>query len=313
MKKLDPGGTAALAAVLLSWASMPVFLRGLTEHVDALTANGLRYPAASILYWPVILLAWRTGKLGRGLFVRALGPAFFSAGGQILWAMAPYHLEASMIGFLIKVSILWAIIGAMLLFPEERALLRSARFYVGLVLALVGFVALAAPGGEAAGDVTPAGLAIILGCAFFFGLYGVSVRQFMDGVPPLLAFGVISQYVSVVTVALLLLFGDPSRIASISARGWTLILVSSMLGIGISHVLFYIALRRLGASLSMASHLTTPFLTLALAQVFLGERMAPSQWAWGSVMVAGGGLLVLAQETVVEGIRARARRRAGGG
>jgi drug/metabolite transporter (DMT)-like permease len=295
-RRFDAAGTLAIAGNVLFWAATPVLLRKLTVHLDAWTANGVRYPLSSVLFWPVLAGAWIAGQLDRKLLARALIPAGFALGGQIFWALAPYYVEASVIGFLIKLSLVWALAGAMLLFPEERPLLRSPRFHAGLALALAGFLVLAVSRGAFEHPVTRDGILILLACGFFFGFYAVSVRYFLAGTRPLVAFGLVSQLVSAGTLVLMGLFGAPEKIVELSAEGWMLAAGSAILGIAISHVLYYTAILRLGASLSVSLHLIGPVVTLVLADFLLGESMSPVEWLGGMVLLSGGGLLLLAQQ-----------------
>ena len=81
----DSRGTLFLCANILCWGSVPVLLRGLADpvhNVDAWLANGLRYPMSAILYWPILYMAYRSGKLTRSLILRAIPPAAFSMGGR---------------------------------------------------------------------------------------------------------------------------------------------------------------------------------------------------------------------------------------
>lgn len=300
---MDLRGTLALLGTVLCWGTIPVLLRSLTEHVDPWTANGLRYPLAAILYWPVLALAWRRGRLDRRLLRRALVPAAFALLGQIFWAMAPYFLEASLIAFLVKSSMVWGLAGALILFPDERPLLKAPRFHAGLLLVVLGFIALTVtrimdgqPDTPAA-PVSHVGILIVLACSVFFGLYGVSVRYFLQGVNPLLAFGVVAQYSTLGTVTLMFLLGTPAIVTDLSLNGWALIAGSSILGIGISHTLYYTAIARLGASIASVGELLGPFVTLALAHVVLGESLSPPEYAAGMTMVLGGGLLVAARKS----------------
>ena len=123
----------------------------------------------------------------------------------------------------------------------------------------------------------------------------VSVRFFMRGIPSHVAFGVVAQYVSVGTISLMFLFGDVAAIPSFALRTWVLLVISSMMGIGISHVLYYVAIHRLGAGLSAAMHLLSPFFTLTLANLLLGEVMGPVDCGAGVVLVLGGATLLRAQ------------------
>lgn len=296
---IDVRGTAASLANVLTWAAVPVLLRELTQFVhEAWTMNGLRYAFAAVFFWPLIFRAWRTGVLTPKILRCALVPALFSFLGQVLWGLSPYYLEAGSMAFLVKLAIGWATLGAMVLFPAERGLLRSPSFHIGWVLGVGGFVAIAVVGGLLEEKFSAAGLLIMVGCSFFFGLYGVSVRYYMSEVPPVLGFGIVCQLVAACLVVLMLTFGDVGALQLFTARTWGLLALSSFLGIGLSHVLFYVAIQRLGATIPSALHIVTPFLTALLAYEFLGEVMSVSECAAGVVLVLGGVFLLLAQRAL---------------
>lgn len=300
--RIDARATLALGATVICWASVPVLLRSLRHDLDAWTANGIRYPLSALLYWPILALAWRSGRLDRGLFVRALVPAGLTFCGQILWALCPYYLDATMIGFLIQSALAWSLLGAMILFRDERVLLRSPAFYAGILLAAVGFVALSISRGVGGAAPSAEGVAIVLACAFFFGLYAVSVKRFMRKDSPILAFGVVAQYVSIGTVTLMLVQGDPGVVTTLSGQAWAALVSSSILGIGLAHVFLYTSIQRIGASITNGTCLVIPFVTLAIAAAALGEQLTAFQAAAGSAMVAGGGVLLLSQRRIAAGV-----------
>ncbi len=297
--KIDRRGTLAVLANVCIWGSTPVLLKDLTAYLpdDPWTANGIRYPIAAVLLWPALYLARQRGDLGSSVLLRALVPAAFAFIGQIFWAAAPYYIQANAIGFFIKASTIWAVAAAMILFPTERALLGSPRFGIGLLLAFAGLVGLAISGGAFSHSVNGQGIAIILLCGVFFGLYGVSVRYFMEGISPLIAFGVVAQYVSAGTVILMVFFGRPGSIGALSQWGWFLVVSTAVLGVCIAHIFFYVALLRLGASITSSFQMLSPFLTSIVAALYLGETMEGGAWAWaaGSCLVVGGLCLLWAQ------------------
>lgn len=310
--KIDRLGTLAVLANVCIWGSTPVLLKDLTEYLpdDPWTANGIRYPIAAVLLWPVLFLAWRRGELGRRVLLAALVPAAFAFVGQILWAAAPYcDIKANAIGFFIKASTIWAVVGAMILFPGERALLRSRRFSIGLLLAVGGLLGLAFCAGAFSDDMSGKsnGILVILVCGFFFGLYGVSVRYFMRGISPLVAFGVVAQYVSVGTVILMMVCGEPGSIENLSRWGWILVVSTAFFGVCMAHIFFYVALLRLGASITSSFQMLSPFLTYLVAALYLKESMTGGPWAWvsGVVLVMGGLFLLWAQEKVELSSRGR--------
>ena len=295
LSRPDVRGTLFIIGTILCWATVPVLLKDLTRSVDAWTANGLRYPMAAILYWPVLVLGLRSGRLTRALVLRALPPAVITLCGQILWALAPYYLDASLIAFLIQASVVWAVLGAMILFPDERALLRSPRFYAGLLLAAAGFLGLAITREAFVHPMTQTGVTLILACSLFFGAYSVSVRRCLGNDPPLLSFGIVAQFVSVGLVTLMFVMGMDERVGGLAVDRWGVLAVSSLLGIGIAHVLLYSAIQRIGATLSNGLCMAIPFVTLVIAHFMLGESMSPGEWTSGGAMAVGGGLLLTSQ------------------
>lgn len=274
---------------------MPVVLRQLTHSLDAWTANGLRYPFASLFFWPLLLYAYRQGMLTTALMARCAIPALMAFGGQVFWAQAPYHLPASSIAFFIRMATAWAVVGAMVLFREERILLKSSWFWWGLILSLVGFVSLAQARGAFHVAASATGVAIMSACSLFFGLYGVSVKACLQGAPGWLCFGVVAQYVSLGTLIGMAYYGDLQTVHELDAFAWTLILTSSIIGVGIGHILLYNAVRLLGAAMTSALQTLVPLLTFSLAWLFLGEQMTSAEWIAGTVMLLGAGSLVKAQ------------------
>jgi drug/metabolite transporter (DMT)-like permease len=292
------GATLALVGSVLCWGAVPVLLRDLRHSIDAWTANGFRYTFSAVLYWPVLILAVRSGHLNRRVVVRCIIPAMLALGGQILWGLAPYYLEASAIGFFVRLSLVWSLVGAMTLFADERRLLRLPRFYLGLLTSVGGFVALSISKSSHGALLSVTGVAIILVCSVFFGGYAVSVRQFMRDIHPIHSFGVVSQFVSMGTLVAMFCFGEPVRLGDIDARAWIELIVSSVLGIALGHILLYTAIHRTGAAIASGVHSVTPFITAALALAFLDESMSGIEWSGGIAMVLGAVTLLSAQSAV---------------
>lgn len=289
---IDARGTAAVLGIVCIWGSMPVFLKALTNHTDAWTASGIRYPIAALLLLPSLIHARAKGRVNREILTRAIVPALLVFVGQVLWSWAPYFLEASLIGFLVKTSTVWAILGAMVLFRDERPLFRSPKFYVGLALCTGGIVALAVEGGAFDARSTRTGIVVILVCSLFFGLYAVSVRRFISDVSPIVSFGIVAQYVSIGTIVLAVVFGEPASIPDLPGEAWLFLVLSALFGVGISHMLLYVAVVRLGAAITSSTQMLSPFITCLVAYVLLGETMSASTWA-ACVTLVGGGLVLL--------------------
>ncbi len=293
-------GILAMVGCIICWGAVPVLLRQLTSVINPWTANGVRYPAAAILYWPVLILAWSRGQLTWRLVKRTMTPALFAWLGQVFWGLAPYYLPASAIGFYVRFSLVTALGVAMVLFPDERRLLFRPVFYVGLLLVIVGFVGFSFSGGMTHDRVVWTGILIMLACAFFFGLYGVSVRYFLMDVNPILGFAIVSQFVSIGTFGGLLLMGDAHRLVDLESADWARLVASTILGISLGHIFMYTAVQRLGAAISSSVQMVMPFVTAVLAAVVLKEHMGGWQWVAGVTMVFGATLLVTIEQRLLQ-------------
>lgn len=285
-------GPLALLGVITCWSISPVILRNLTSVIDAWTANGIRYPLAALLYWPILLRAGLSRRLHRQLVIRCLLPAALALSAQVFWALAPYFLQASAIGFYSRLQLVWALLAAGLLFPDERRVLAHRRFLTGLVVCVAGFLLFT--GSPLANGRSPSGtgVLIIVICSLFFGLYAVSVRHLMRGLDPLLGFGIVAQVVSVGTITGMLLLGEPARIPELPATAWLQLIGSSMVGIALGHFCMYTAVQRLGASIPSTVQSIMPFSIALLAWLCLGEQLATRQWIAGAAMVAGAAVLL---------------------
>lgn len=291
-------GMPLILATLLSWASIPLFLKFFAKPdpatglalIDAWTANGWRYGLSALFWLPLLLVAWRRGKLPAGLLAAALVPTLFNAVGQTLFAWCPYYLDPGFFTFVFRVQIVFVALGAWLLFPGERAVLRNPRFWLGVALVVFGSVGLVLF--SSTGLAVPQkafAVAIAVGSGATFAGYGLAVRYYMTGYPAVLAFGVICQYTAVAVIVLMLLLGRErgADVFQFSGFNWFMLVSSSMIGIAISHVMYYAALARLGVAVSMGIIQLQPVLTGAASMLIFGERLNAAQWACGLVGVAG--------------------------
>ncbi len=298
-------GLACILSATVLYASVPVFLRYFATQTvvkpDAFTVNGIRYGVAALVWLPVAVLGnrWlrRTGRLTtpRPVWIAAIVPAVVNIIMQTGWAHCPYYVEPAVVGFSVRISFLFAILLGLLFVRRERRLARSPLFWTGAAISLLGLaVALGremATSGEAL--VTGwKGPAIVLVTALFWAGYAVSVKVFMPGYPSWLSFGVICLYTAAGLEVLMLTNGNYTEAANLSGGNLLLMVVSALVGITASHVLLYSAIHNLGPVVANGALMVTPFVTLVLSVLFLGEALSGGQFAGGLLLVTGGGMLV---------------------
>jgi len=298
-------GIWLVVLTLLSWASVPLFLRQFSADgvIDPYTANGWRYGVSALFWLPYLAwLGWHA-RLPRALLGAAAVPVVFNIMGQTAFAWGPTLLEPGFFSFVFRVQIVFVTLGAYVLFPAERAVLRTARYWAGVCLVALGSIGLfvfraklGATEGAAVDDSNFwLGVAVAVGSGVLFAGYGLSVRYFVSRYHPVAAFGVICQFTAVGMILVMLVLGEGHGASALrmTALQWTLLVLSAFIGIAISHVMYYASLKRLGVSVSSGIIQLQPVFTAAGSLLIFDERMNFAQWVSGFVGI-GGALLMLA-------------------
>lgn len=295
---------------LLGWSAVPLFIQHFSTQLDAWTSNGWRYGLAALIWAPVLIVGAIRGTLPKALARKAILPSVFNATGQTVFAFSFYHVDPAVATFGLRSQIVFVAIGAYLLFPSERALLRTPLSWLGILLVLCGVggtLFLKGPAGPtgSVGVHASHGLGVSLAVAggLLFAAYGLSVRRGLAGINPVIAFASISQYTALILVSAMLVMGrNKAGVADLGLSAWMLstnqfflLLLSSIIGIALGHVFYYIAIARLGVAVSTGVVQLQPFV-VAIAQLLLnGVLLTGAQWFSGSLAVVGAGLLLTVQ------------------
>lgn len=289
---------------LSGWSSVPLFLRHFADTIDPWTSNGWRYGFSALVWLPVILIAMSRQRMPRGVWKAAIVPSIVNAAGQVCFTYAHYVIDPALLTFGLRSQLVFVAIGAWMLFPQERAIIRTPGYLIGacmLILGMIGVLLLDHSGESAAhsgvrgtSSAHLLGVVLAVGSGLLFAAYGLSVRKYMDGVHPVLAFATICQYTAAALVILMLTLGDRkgATVFALGAEQIVWLLVSALIGIAIGHVFYYISIARLGVAVTAGVLQLQPFLVAVGSMTMFGERLTPWQWSGGCIAV-GGALLML--------------------
>jgi len=307
-------GIVTVLMTLIGWSSVPLFITHFARSIDIWTSNGWRYGFSALLWAPVLIWQWRRRTLPRGLWRAALVPALFNSAGQVAFAWSFYHIDPATATFGLRMQIVFVAIGAYLMFPAERAVLRRPLTWLGIamVLAGIGGTIFASPGKH---EQTHAfGVVLALSGGLMFAGYGLAVRHWMHSFHPVTAFASISQYTALAMVGLMLALGERGGMraldTSVLSRGqFELLLLSAIIGIALGHVFYYISIARLGVAVSSGVIQLQPFCVAVGSHFLFPETpITQMQIVFGSIAVAGAILMLAVQNSIS---RAARRERAG--
>jgi len=291
-------GIVYLVITLLGWSSVLLFLRHLHPFIDAWTANGWRYGMCALVLLPILLVKQSRANVPPDIWRRAIAPAIFNSLGQTCFGFSIYYIEPGLAGFLLRVALISSTLGAFVLFADERALLRISAFWMGIGLIVAGSVGTVILGIQPIVGDTAIGIMLGASSGAFFGIYGVSVRYWMRGVPSTYSFAAISTYTALAMIGLMLWQSDSHGldVLRLSPTNAMLLVVSAFLGIALGHIAYYASIARLGVAISGAVVQLAPFLGAAASVVVFGEILTLGQWGSGAVMLVGGVLLLRAEQ-----------------
>lgn len=294
--KINSPATLACISILVFWSVGPIFIKLLTGHIDFWTQNLLRYLAACLFWLPFLLYAVKKRQIEKHVWRCAIIPAVANIVMQCFWAGAFYYLDPAFMILLTKSSIIWIAGFSLIFFADERGLVRSRRFWVGMVLCVIGVGGVMFLQEDFGTKKTLTGIVLASTAAFTWGVYTVSAKIAFKNVDSRSGFSVMSIYTVAGLFILAILFGKTRDCLSMGAWPWAIVVISGVLCISFTHVLYYAAMKRIGATIPSLVLLATPFTVLAVSSVVFSESLRPGQWVFGMVLLAGCGLTIWAQQ-----------------
>jgi drug/metabolite transporter (DMT)-like permease len=295
-------GVLTVTLTLVGWTVTPLFIKFFTGHIDPWTSNGWRYGFAALLWSPLLVWGQLRNTLPPGLFRAALIPAMINSAAQVAFTTAHYKIDPGLLTFGLRAQMIFVAIGAALLFPTERRVIRSRSFMLGVGLVVLGTVGTILMGepveSERSSYISGVTLAILAGAGF--AGYAIAVRRYMDDIPSLLAFAAISLYTAIAMVAMMLIFGEGLGVGALdlSGRLFAFLLLSSVIGIALGHVLYYISIKRLGVAVSTGVIQLQPVCVSVLSYIWFKEVLTLGQWASGSLAIVGALLMLWVQHKI---------------
>lgn len=302
-------GVVTIVLTLLGWTSIPLFLYSFRHDIDGWTANGWRYAISAVLWLPVLVWAWRRRALPPGLWRAALITSAFNIPGQACFGLAPYFISPGLMTFSMRLQIVFLTVGAALMFPAERVLIRRPGFIVGIAMVMIFSMATVALDPEPLGSATGVGALLAVGAGLFYSGYALAVRKYTTGMNPLVAFAAVNQVTGAGLFALMLAFAPNfgNDVFRLDGRTMWMVALSAVIGIGLGHTFYFLSVGRLGLATSTAVVQLQP-ITVSVAQMFIfGESLTPGQWATGLAAVAGAGVVLHTQHRVAAAMAAAKR------
>ena len=298
IQKVDVSATFACLGALCFWSFGPIFIKYLTGYMDSWTQNLLRYSVACLFWLPFLIVSVKTKRLDHKIWRRALIPGIANILMQSLWAAAFYYIGPAFMVLQTKMNIIWIAGFSFILFSDERALVRSKRFWIGLTLSVIGLIGVMYHEVDLAETGIITGIILAQAAAFMWGVYTISIKIAFKDIDSRSGFSVISIYTVAGLAVAALLFGKVETAAQMGVWQWACVVISGVTAIALAHTLYYAAIRRIGATIPALVILAQPFIVLAISYVVFGESMNIFQLFFGIVLLIGSAFAIWTQQNL---------------
>jgi len=268
-----------LAAFLLGWA--PILGKfAYRANVTPLTLAALRTLVAAGFLWIVYLLFWRRRIVLRWIDVfNCLLVGVFNGIGSLFYYSGLSRLDASRASLLGALYPVWVVL---FLSASGQEIRRLTLLRLGISLA--GAVLVTSP--WMMSTLTDyLGVMLMLAYAALTGWYLVMGQWVLADVPSQSGTLYILTGMAL-TVAVARLVGG-GAVTPISTSGWTAI-VALGLTTALSRLAMYFSLEKLGGVQTAIINLMELAVSLTLAFIFLGDRLAWYQWLGAALLLGGG-------------------------
>jgi len=214
--------------------------------------------------------------------------------------MALFYMGPGVYAIFTRASVIFTALLALAFFPEERHVIRQWQFQLGTLLGLIGAFGVVwfQPGWQS-GHIAIPGLLIAFTATFCWALYGILVKRPSAQLGSIRSFGLISLITSALLLPLTFVFG---KISTPLHAGWhvnLVLIVSAISCITLAHVLYYVAIHKIGVALAQTLQLLCPAGALALSAWIFGERLTHAQIWSAAVLLVGAFLAMRAKPAVV--------------
>lgn len=287
--------TLCCAGFVGCWTIGALQIEYLTGELDVWTQNFGRYVVACLFWMPFLLYHLGRGRVPRRLWLAAI-PVF--AGNmvmQVCWAGSFYFAEPGFIALLNKTSVIWVAGFSLIFFVDERALLKSIYFWIGLCCSLSGLVGVILFQEGFSVRTSLGGAILPIASSIAWAVYTLTAKVMFKGIDSRISFAVMTLYMVAGLGTLTVIFGTPSQLAAMDVKGWANLVSSGISAIALAHVFYYIAIHRIGATIPAMTLLATPFCTIIASRLVYGETLTLGQLAFGAVLISGAAAAILAQ------------------
>ena len=264
---------------VICWSFVSLAIRLVSGYYSVLFQTLFRYLSALIVLWCFTVITIGPRRLRTetprllSLWPKILLVALANYGFQLTFTLSLYLLYPGLVTLVTQSAVLFSVLLAALMFPDERSTLTSALFAAGLTAAVIGVVMTIVSSRSFGTVAFNLGIGVVMAAAVFWALMGALIRKWLSGVSTSFA---LSSVFTIVTMLFFLTYriADPgSPMPSAPPVIWAFLVLSGLVGLGIGYYLYYRSVGVLGLALSSSLGLLIPLLVGVSSFFLFQERL----------------------------------------
>ncbi len=284
-----------LLLYMLATPIVPVMYRYLGGYFDTATQTGYRFFAGGAVLMAICVLRYRVELRStladpRQLRSIALLSVLWVA-GITMCVEGIQRTSAVLSGLAAAVGIPLTAVAALAVFPEERQVVRGARFWVGSALALGGAVAVALSEQDG-GFGYSLGVLLLVGYMVFWSTQALVAKRALARTHPLVASALLVVLSAVIFLAISAATGGIGAIARAPALVDGVLFASGVVGLILGAGVYLIVIEQSGVVVSRFAELAAPVLIGVYEYVLFRDTLSGLQMAFGALVLVGCLLVV---------------------
>jgi len=286
-------GLLALVFVVLMWSGPPIVIRYLSGKFNPFSLNFYRYLPATLFFVAYTTARGQRVLPAKGEAIPFLLLAIPKVIFQTAFVLSFYYLMPTQSVLVNKVSVVFAALISVAFFPDERSEVLSRRFLAGGALALAGVAGFVLAGADAEWRIsrsTAFGYACALTTAMAWATYTAIAKKVVRRHDPAIMFARMGVVNCVALAVIMFLFGEPGDFLAVGTFEKLLVFFSGLFFVGVANVIYYSAVARLGAAVSVTFTLLIPLSVGVLSRILFGETLSAAQTAFGAAILVGAGM-----------------------
>ena len=294
-------GYGAVFATIAIWSVPSLFQFYLNRFYDPWSQNFYRYAVACLAIIPFVALQFGRGpKIDIRAVTLCLVPCLPNVVHQITQVVALFYMGPGVYAIFIRSSVIFTAVLALVLFPEEREVIRQWQFQLGTLLGLAGaFGVIWFQSNGQDRHIALPGLFVAFTASFCWALYATLIKRPSARLGPIRSFGVVSVITSALLLPLMFAFGNVATPLQVGANVNWILIISAVTCITLAHVLYYVAIHEIGVALAQSLQLLCPLGALGLSAVIFHERINFAQCISAIVLLIGAFLAMQTKSAAV--------------